>query len=139
MGSAGPLKKGAYVGLLPTASRIGVVLNHLIYPLDWQQLRPGSRMARLTAAFAATALAPHRWLKPRAVAGGCLEELRNLRKIRYRRLASSLARALSWLAKNPGDLGVGAHQGQPFPSDQRPATLRWIRATVIRWADQEPM
>jgi hypothetical protein len=45
---------------------------------------PGSRMVRLTAAFAATALAPQRWHKPRAVAGGCLEELRNLRKIRHR-------------------------------------------------------
>jgi hypothetical protein len=61
------------------AAGIGVVLHHLIHPLDWQRLRPGPRVVRLTAAFAATALAPHRWLKTRAVAGGCLEELRNLR------------------------------------------------------------
>jgi hypothetical protein len=73
------LQQGAAV-----AAGIGVVLIHLIHPLDWQRLRPSSRMVRLTAAFAATALAPHRWLKPRAVAGGCLEELRNLRKIRHR-------------------------------------------------------
>ena len=52
------------------AAGIRVVLHHLIHPLDRQQLRPSAGMARLTAAFAATALTPLRWLEPRRVAGG---------------------------------------------------------------------
>jgi hypothetical protein len=54
------------------AAGFRVVLHHLIHPLDRQQLRPRSRMVRLTAALAATVLAPLRRLKPRAVTGGRL-------------------------------------------------------------------
>ena len=54
------------------AAGIGVVLHHLIHPLDRQQPRSRAGMARLTAALAATALAPLRRLKPRAVTGGRL-------------------------------------------------------------------
>jgi hypothetical protein len=49
---------------------IGVVFHHLVHPFNRQQLRPRSRMTRVTAALAATALTPCRRLKPRAVAGG---------------------------------------------------------------------
>ena len=52
------------------AAGIGVVVHHLIHPLDRQQLRPSAGMARLTAALAATALAPCRRLKARPVTGG---------------------------------------------------------------------
>ena len=55
-----------------TAAGIGVVLHHLIHRLDRQQPRSRPGMARLAAALAATALAPLRWLKPRAVTGGRL-------------------------------------------------------------------
>jgi hypothetical protein len=54
------------------AAGIGVVLHHLIHPLDRQQLRPRSGMARLAAALAATSLAPFRRLKPGTIAGGRL-------------------------------------------------------------------
>jgi hypothetical protein len=47
-----------------------VMLHHIIYPLDRQQLRFGSGIARLATAHAATALAPLRRLEP--VAGGRL-------------------------------------------------------------------
>ena len=56
--------------LAATAAFLWVVLHHLIQPLDRQQLRPGSGMARLATALAATALAPLRRLEPRAIAGG---------------------------------------------------------------------
>jgi hypothetical protein len=46
-----------------TAAGIGVVVHHLIHPLDRQQLRPCAGMALLTAALSATALTPLRWLK----------------------------------------------------------------------------
>ena len=59
------LKQGA-----AAAAGIGVMVHHLIHPLDRQQLRPRSRMTRLTAALAATALAPCRRLKPGPIAGG---------------------------------------------------------------------
>ena len=52
------------------AAGIGVVLHHLIHPLDRQRLRPGSGMARLAAALAATALAAFWRRKPQAIAGG---------------------------------------------------------------------
>lgn len=52
------------------AASIRVVFHHRIHPLDRQQLRPRSRMARLTAALAAAALATLRRLKPRAITGG---------------------------------------------------------------------
>jgi hypothetical protein len=81
-----------------------VVLHHLIHSLDRQQLRPGSGLARLAAALAATALAPFwrlvarrasakRW-QGQALEGG-LEKLRELRPIRSRWLANSVARAVS--------------------------------------------
>jgi hypothetical protein len=47
-----------------------VVLHHLIHPLDRQQLRPGSWMARLSATLAATTFTPLWRLKLRAIAGG---------------------------------------------------------------------
>jgi hypothetical protein len=50
------------------AAGIGVVLYHLIHPLDRQRLRPGSWMARLAAAFAATALAAFWRLETGAIA-----------------------------------------------------------------------
>ena len=56
--------------LTATAAGLGVVLHHLIHPLDRQQFRTGSWMARLAAPLAVTALAPLRRLKPRAIAGG---------------------------------------------------------------------
>ena len=46
---------------------IGVVFHHLIHPLDRQQLRPRSGMARLSAALAATSLAALGWLKARPI------------------------------------------------------------------------
>ncbi len=52
------------------AAGIGVVFHHLIHPLDRQQFRPTAGMARLTAALAATALAPLWRLKPKPVTGG---------------------------------------------------------------------
>ena len=52
------------------AAGLRVMLHYLIHPLDRQQLRPRSRMGWLTAALAATALAPLRWLKPMAVTKG---------------------------------------------------------------------
>ena len=54
------------------AAGIGVVFHHFIHPLDRQQLRPGSWMAWLAAAFAAIALALCRRLKPGPIAGGRL-------------------------------------------------------------------
>ena len=53
------------------AAGIRVVI-HLIHPLDRQQFRPTAGMARLTAALAATALAPLWRLKPKPVTGGRL-------------------------------------------------------------------
>ena len=55
--------------LTATVAGIRVVIHHLIHSLDRQQYRPRSGMARLTAALAATALAPLRWLKAKPVAG----------------------------------------------------------------------
>lgn len=49
---------------------IGVVFHHLIHPLDRQQLRPRSGMARLAAALAATALAPLWRLNTQTITGG---------------------------------------------------------------------
>jgi hypothetical protein len=88
------------------AASLGVVLHHLIHPLDRQQLRPRSGKARLATAFAATALASHRRLVARRASAqqypgpsleGGLEELRELRPIRFRSWASSLAWSVSWL------------------------------------------
>jgi hypothetical protein len=79
------------------APGIGVVIDHRIHPFNRQQLRPGSGMARLAAALATTALAPLGWLKPGPIDGGRLGQLRKLRPIRSRGLASSLAKAESWL------------------------------------------
>ena len=56
--------------LTATAAGIGVVIHHLIHPLDRQQFRPTAGMARLTAALAATALAPLWRLKPKPITGG---------------------------------------------------------------------
>jgi hypothetical protein len=56
--------------LAATAASIRVVLHHLIHPLDRQQLRPGSWMARLSATLAATTFTPLWRLKPRTIAGG---------------------------------------------------------------------
>ena len=56
--------------LAATAASIRVVLHHLIHPLDRQQLRPGSWMARLSATLAATTFPPLWRLKPRTIAGG---------------------------------------------------------------------
>jgi len=53
-----------------TAARLGVVVHHLIHPLDRQRLRPGSRVAWLAATLAATALAPLQRLETRPIAGG---------------------------------------------------------------------
>jgi hypothetical protein len=55
-----------------TAASIRVVLDHLIHPLDRQQLRPGSWMARLSAPLAATTFASLGWLEPRPITGGWL-------------------------------------------------------------------
>jgi hypothetical protein len=52
------------------ATGVRVVLHHLVHPLDWQQLRSRSGMARLAAALAATAFAALRRLKSRTVTGG---------------------------------------------------------------------
>jgi hypothetical protein len=41
-----------------------------IHSLNRQQLRPIAGMALLATALATTAFAPHRWLKPRTIAGG---------------------------------------------------------------------
>ena len=85
--------------LTAAATGIGVVfhhlIHHLIHPLDRQQFRPTAGMARLTAALAATALVPLWRLKPKHVTDGGLEELRELRPIRSRRFASSVARPVS--------------------------------------------
>ena len=51
------------------AAGLRVVLHHLIHPLDRQQLRPRSWMARLSATLAATTFASLGWLKPRAITG----------------------------------------------------------------------
>jgi hypothetical protein len=59
------LQQGAAV-----ATGIGVVLNHHIHPLDWQQLRATAGMARLATALAATAFAALWGLKTRAISGG---------------------------------------------------------------------
>lgn len=55
--------------LAATAACLWVVLHHLIQPLDRQQLRPGSGMARLATALVTTALAPLWGLEPWTVAG----------------------------------------------------------------------
>jgi hypothetical protein len=54
-------------------------------------------MARLATTLAANALAPLGRLKPRPSLEGGLEELRELRPIRSRRLANPVARAVSWV------------------------------------------
>jgi hypothetical protein len=51
-------------------ARLRVMLDDLVNPLDRQQLRPGSWMARL----AATAFTPLWWLNPRPSLEGVLEE-----------------------------------------------------------------
>ena len=80
-----------------TAAGIEVVVHHLIHPLDRQQLRPCAGMARLTAALRPLPLRRSGGLNPGPSLEGGLEELRELRPIRSRRLASSVARAVSWL------------------------------------------
>jgi hypothetical protein len=56
-----------------TAAGIGVLLHHLIHPLDRQELRTGSWMTRLAAPLAATAFATLGRLETRAIAGGRFE------------------------------------------------------------------
>ena len=72
-------------------------VHHLIHPFDRQQHRACSGMTRLRAALAAIALSSSGGLNPLPSLEGGLEELRELRPICPRRLASSVARALSWL------------------------------------------
>ena len=52
------------------AAGVRVVIHHHIHPFDRQQLRTRSKMARLSAALAATAPAALGRLKPRPIAGG---------------------------------------------------------------------
>ena len=54
------------------AASIGMVFHHFIYPLDRQQLLPGSLIATLAAAFAVTVFSLYRRLKPGPIAGGRL-------------------------------------------------------------------
>ena len=77
------------------AASVRVVLHHLIHPLDRKQFRARAGMARLAAALAATALAPLGRPKARPSLEGGLEELRELRPIRSRSSASSVAKAVS--------------------------------------------
>ena len=83
---------------------VRVLLHHLVNALDRQQLRPRSRMALLATSLAATAFAPFRRLVARRASAqrwpgpsldGGLEDLRELRPIRCRMLASSLAEVVS--------------------------------------------
>jgi hypothetical protein len=106
-GTAQPTHQGTQPGAVVTAlhfrqqrgavlAGFGVVFHHRIHSLNRQQLRPRSGMALLAAAFAATALAPFSsGLNPWPSLEGGLEELRELRPIRSRRLASSVAKAVS--------------------------------------------
>ena len=55
----------ALLQLPATAAGFRVVLDHLIHPLDRQQLRPRSWMARLSAPLAAITFASLRWLVAR--------------------------------------------------------------------------
>jgi hypothetical protein len=52
------------------AAGVRVVLQHLIHPLDRQQLRSRAGMARLPAPLAAIPFAPLRRLEPSTIAGG---------------------------------------------------------------------
>ena len=107
-----------------TTSHIGMMVHHLIHPLDRQQLRPGSGMARLAAAFAATALAPLRRLEPRAVTGGRLAGM-------TRAAADALAQ-LGQLARQGGELAAELLDLLRLDQDEL-SGLGWPRQPIRFW------
>ena len=54
------------------AAGIRVMIHYLVTALNWQQLRPGTRVALLAAALTASALAACRRFKTLAITGGWL-------------------------------------------------------------------